>query len=119
GIIAAAGPRHVAARRALRERGPRLDVEAGEIDLDAEIDPDLADGVAQIRQRAVGIAAGIADHDVAAAPPDHFVEPEILEMAAIGEVNIRTLVVGEAEQLPHDGRNADGRPFAAPGALVL
>src|SRR5688500_7911551 len=46
-----------------------------EADRHAEVDANLADGIAEVAQLAVGIAAGIAHKNVAAATQDDFVQP--------------------------------------------
>src|SRR5262249_11885471 len=80
-------------------------------DRHAEIDRDLADCVAEVLERIVGIATGIADDDEAAAPPHHFVKTEILEMAAVGDVDIGARVGGETERLVHQRHDGGRRPL--------
>src|ERR1043166_4262298 len=50
----------------------------------AEVNANLADGVAEVFELAVGVRRGIADDDEAAAAQNHLVEREVLEVAAVG-----------------------------------
>jgi hypothetical protein len=52
-------------------------------DFDAEIDPALANGVAEPLERERGVLLGVAGDDVAAAAANQFVEPQVLEVAAV------------------------------------
>ncbi len=70
-----------------------------EIDRDPEIDSDFADRIAQILERVVAIARRIGDDDEPAAPRDHFVQSEIFEMPAIGQIHVRIPVGRPAEHL--------------------
>ena len=79
-------------------------------DPDAEIDPDLADGIAKVGQRAVGIAAGIADDDIAAAPPDHLIDAEIFEMTTVQQIDIGADIVRHAEEFLDDGGDSKTGP---------
>ena len=64
----------------------RSDMEAGgKVDVDAEIDADLPDGVRQIAERVAAVASGVAQDDVAAAAQHHLVQAQVLEVAAVGE----------------------------------
>ncbi len=49
-----------------------------------------------------GSWAGIADDDEMAAAQDHFVEAEIFEVPAVGEVDVGIGFVGEAEGFGED-----------------
>src|ERR1043166_8819742 len=50
----------------------------------AEVNANLADGVAEVFELVVGVRRGIADDDEAAAAQNHLVEREVLEVAAVG-----------------------------------
>ncbi len=65
----------------------RLDFELIEIDADAEVDVDLAYRVAQVLEAALGVATGVAHHDETTTAADHLVQAEILEVAAVGQVD--------------------------------
>ncbi len=57
------------------------------VDDHAEIGVALADGVAEVPEMAVAVLAGVDGDDAGAAPPHQFVDPEILEMAAVGQID--------------------------------
>ena len=75
-------------------------------DPDAEIDVDFSHRIAEILEGEIGIAAGVDDDDEPAAPPHHLVEAEILEMAAVGQIDVAALVGGLAQRL---GEQRPGR----------
>ena len=85
------------------------------VDADAEVDPNLADGVAEIREAELGIATGVAHDDVAAAPADHFVESQVLEMAAVRQVDVAPAVLGQSKQFVEERTE---RPARAVGRVV-
>ena len=89
-----------------------------EADVDAEIDRDLAHRVAEILEGEFRIAAGIADDDAAAAAPDHLVEPEILEVPAVGEIDVVAVVRGQAEHLADERQDRDRRAVATVGLVA-
>src|SRR6266850_1671831 len=92
---------------------PRLHVEAVELDANPEVDPYLAHRITEILEGACRVRASVADQDKAAAPANHLVEPEIIEMPAIGKVDVVTDVSGAARQLVEHRQDAEERPFAA------
>ena len=60
-----------------------------DVDGDAEVDADLADGVAEILEDVLRVGAGVADDDAVAAAQHHLVQAEVLEVPAVGEVDVR------------------------------
>ena len=90
-------------------------VERLEIDAHAEIDVDLAHGIAEIGESEVGIAAGVDCHDEAAAPPHHLVDPEILEMAAVGEIDPGLGVGGQPKGFLDQRLDGRARPLVGVG----
>ncbi len=68
--------RLVSRRRTFLE--PLLEVvEPDHVDAYAQIEPDLPQGVAQVGKGVIGIAGRVANDDHPAAPPHHFIKPEI------------------------------------------
>jgi hypothetical protein len=63
-----------------------------EFNPDAKVDGNLAYGVAKIGELEMSVLAGVDNDDEPASAPDHLVEPEILEMAAVGEIDIGSVV---------------------------
>ena len=63
--------------------GRARDLVEGDLDIDPQVDPDLADGVAEILEGQAGVAAGIHDKDAMAPAAHHFIESEIFEMASV------------------------------------
>src|SRR5678815_4528597 len=70
-----------------------------DIDGDPEIDPHLANRTAKIFEEIVAVAASVDRHDMPAAAQDHFVETEVVEVAAVREVHVGVGVRGVAERL--------------------
>ena len=68
----------------------------GKGDRYAEIDLDLANRIAQIFKLKIAIRIGVDHDDGAAAPQYHLVQPQILEVTAIGELNPLVGVIGIA-----------------------
>src|SRR5271169_433771 len=58
-------------------------------DARAEIEPDLAGCVAEILVPATEILGAVADDDPAATAANHLVKPEVFEMAAVGEIDVK------------------------------
>src|SRR5947208_4704148 len=54
--------------------------ESVEANRHAEVELDLPHRIAEVRECKIRIATGVTHHDEPAAPPHHFVEPEIFEM---------------------------------------
>src|SRR5229473_2250100 len=65
-------------------------------DVHPEVGAALADGIAEGVEREGGIFFRIGGNDVLAAPSDKLVESQVLEMAAIGEVDEPACVIGIA-----------------------
>ncbi len=74
-------------------------VQAVEDDPDAEVDIDFPHRIAEVFEGEIRVAAGIDHHNEAAAPPHHFVKPEIFEVAAIGQIDVAAFIGGLAECL--------------------
>ena len=53
--------------------------------------------IAEIAEFKVGILPGVDNDNEPASPPHHFVEPEVLEMPAVGEIDVRPVVGGQAK----------------------
>ena len=70
-----------------------------ERDPHAKIEGDLADGVAEIVELELRIATGIAHDDQAAAPPHHLVDAEVLEVTAVGQIDVLVRVGRQSEHL--------------------
>ena len=82
----------------------------------AEIGARALHRLAEVGERGVRIRARIADDDVAATAPQQFVQPEILEVAAVGEMDARILLVEpHAEHLAHH-EVIPGRPAKRRGS---
>ncbi len=64
----------------------------------------LADGIAQVFEHELFIAAGVHGHHQPAAPAHQFVQAQVLEMAAVGQVEEVGIGVRQPEQL---GQNAE------------
>ena len=90
-----------------------------DVDGDAEVDADFAYGVAKILEDIVTVAAGVDDHDVPATAENHFVEPEIIEVAAIGEIHVGIGFVGGAEGFVEEGKRRMNRSGAIPCARAV
>ena len=86
-------------------------------DADAEVEGHLPHGIAQVFEFEILVTAGIDDQDEAAPPADHLVQAEILEMAAVGQIDVGPVVGGLAEHLGEQRDDGLGRPVA-PVALV-
>jgi hypothetical protein len=67
--------------------------------VDSEINASLADGHTDTVKVEGTVFFTVANHDIAATAADQFVDGEILEVAAIGDVDVLLLLVGLAEQL--------------------
>ena len=65
---------------------------------DTEIDIDFPNCIAEILKGEVGIAAGVDEDDKPASPSHHFVETEVLEVTAIGQIDVGTGIVGLAKR---------------------
>jgi len=70
-----------------------------EMNADPEIDVNLADGIAKISEFEAGIAAGVDNNDKSTSPPHHLIQAEIFEMAAVGEIDVGSVVGGQAKRL--------------------
>ena len=78
-----------------------------EIDANPEVDVDLANSVAEIVEREVGILAGVDDHNEPTSPPYHLVEPKILEMPAVRQIDVPFVVGRQAEGFLEQGLNRE------------
>ena len=96
----------------------RQTAEVAERDPNAEIDIDFSHRVAEILEGEIGIAAGIDDDDQPAAPPHHFVETEIFEMTAVGQIDVGTVVVGQAERFREQRLDGPFRTFGRVSVLA-
>src|SRR5262249_33987995 len=79
------------------------------LDLHAEVDADLPQRIAEVLELPAGITARIDDHDRPAPSLDHLVECQVLEVAAVGEIHVRILVVGEPERLREERTQREPR----------
>src|ERR1700722_18728500 len=70
-----------------------------ELDGDAEIDADLANGIAEILECEAAVVARVAHQNMAATAQYHFVQSEIVEMPAVGEIDVTAARIGESEHL--------------------
>jgi len=68
-----------------------------------KVDLHLADEVAELGEIAMGIGARIAHDDEAATPPHHLVDSQILEMAAVGKIDVAAEIVGRTSELAQQG----------------
>src|SRR6516162_1306444 len=108
------GDRREAKTRAGHRRAvPRLEFEVKEVDADAEIDVALAHRVAELLEFHVGVATRIDHDDAAATAPHHLIEPEVVEVAAIGEVDPAALVGRRTRELLQSWRDAPKWAFAS------
>ncbi len=91
------------------------------VDLDshAEVDPAETHHVRETVGGRAAVGGGLDGDDVAAAAADQLVDAQVLEMAAVGEVNVIAEIVRPAEQLAieQDDCIADHRraSLASPG----
>jgi len=97
GVVATAG---------LGVGGP-LDLVEIQFDVDSQIDADLPDGVAEIFKVELRVTPGIHHEDAVTAAQDHFVQAEIFEMPAVGEVDVGMTGVREAEGFGQQGADRD------------
>ena len=72
-------------------------LQACDIDADPEVDVGLANGVAEVIEREMGVLAGVDDHNEPTPSSHHLVEPKILEMAAVREIDVPFAVSRQAE----------------------
>src|SRR5689334_2114922 len=77
----------------------RVNVETVHVDRHSKIDANFADGVSEVFKLAFGIAPRITHDDEAASPQHHLVEAKILEVPAVGEINVIVVIVGKTEGL--------------------
>lgn len=78
-------------------------------DFDAEVEAGLADGHANALERKVGICLAVANDDGAAAAAEEFVEAHVVEVTAVGEVDVRGGVVRLTEELIDQAEKAEAR----------
>ena len=70
-----------------------------DLDVHAEVGAAPLDGVAEVLEGDVAVLPGIAGDDEPAAAPHQFVEAQVLEVAAVGEIHPLLVVGRHAEQL--------------------
>ena len=97
-----------------------LEPDGCDIDRDAhaEIALALADDGAQGAKRNVRVLLAVDCDDVTAAAADQLVNAEIVEMAAVGEVDVAGAVVGAAKQLFEQVQGAEHRPAVSGNAMT-
>src|SRR6266852_5659790 len=61
------------------------------VDRNAEVHSDLANGHCQISKLIPRVGARVADHDETTTAQNHFVEPEIFKVSAVGKIDIPPL----------------------------
>ena len=84
------------ARRAARRGANLADVD---LDVDAEVRPALLDGVPQIAERDGAVLAGVARDDEPAPAPDQLIDPQVLEVPAVGKIDPLAPIGGHSQQL--------------------
>ena len=85
-----------------------------DIDVGAEIGASALHGLAEIGKRARRVRACVANKDIAATPSQQFVQPKILEVAAVGKMNACVfLVESHAQHFAHH-EVIPGRPAQSP-----
>src|SRR5262249_54134430 len=87
-----------------------------EADVDAEIDRDLAHGIAEILEAEIRIATCIVHPDAAAAHADHLVEREIPEVTAVGKVNVVALIRRQTKHFGDERLDGVRRPLVSVAA---
>src|SRR5271170_6997278 len=80
-----------------------------ESDFDPEVEAGLADGHADALECEVGVGLAIADDDGAAAAAEELIEAHVVEVTAIGEIDVRGGVVRLAEELIDQAKEAEAR----------
>ena len=80
-------------------------------DANAEVEGRLPHGIAKVFELEVLVAAGVDDQDETAAPADHLVEAEVLEMASVRQIDVGPGVGGPAEHLRQQRSDGPGRPI--------
>src|SRR3954469_23423685 len=120
------GPRLGVARRADHEYGTlppgrgrvglAEPIKLRELKLNAQIDAYLAHRISEVGKIIITVRARVADHDYGAPAPYHFVQAEVLKVTAVGEVNIRPIVCGQAEQFREEGAKRQIRTILAIGS---
>ena len=87
---------HMRARQVFRFfQGQRSGVKH---DADAQINPRQPDQVAEIVAGGVGILGRVDGHDIATAAAEQFIDAEVLEVAAIGDVDVITVAGRPAKE---------------------
>ena len=78
--------------------GPdRLERSGVELDSNPEVDAAEPDHVGEAVGGRAAVRGGLDRDDVAAAPADQLVDAQVLEMAAVGEMDVVAELVGPAE----------------------
>ena len=86
-----------------------------DVDRDAQIDPDFADGVPEILKDIIKILPGIDHEDEFAAAQHHFVEAEIVEVSAIRKIDVLVAISRVPDRLGKERPDCVERPAAFPG----
>ena len=77
----------------------RHDVDVRHRHLDIQVDSRFADGVPKIKEFTFAILSSINDDNPLTAPPQHLVQPEVFEVAAIRQVDRLAGIGGDANHL--------------------
>ena len=97
-----------------RELPEPIRFDSCDLDPNAEVGPALADHAGEVFEGELAVLARVAGDDIAAAPPHHLVNSQILEMPPIREINVRAGIVRKTECLPDNGGDRRGRAFLTP-----
>src|SRR6266508_4255788 len=90
-----------------------------ELDRDAEVDRDLAHCIAEIREGIIRVGPGIDRDDVPTAAAYHLVDAEVLEMTAVRQVDVRSVIGGETERFLDQRLDRECRTLMAVGLPAL
>ncbi len=93
----------------------RLDTD---LDIDSKIRTAFLDCIPQIVELEKPVLPGIGGNDQPTAAAHKLVEPKVLEVPAVGEINMRVLVVGQPEKLHQQMRGEHAWPGALPSPAV-
>ena len=85
----------------------RADVD---VDFDAQVRIALANGIAQVFEVHFAVGTGVDDHDQAAPSPHQLVDPQVLEVPAVRQVDEVGVGVGQAEQFGNQAEQSDCGP---------
>src|SRR5688572_9559947 len=68
------------------------------VDVYSKIDANFPNGTTEIQKGPGAVTTRVTDHDAVAPAKDHFVKSQILEMAAVGQVDIGIIRIRQAER---------------------